>query len=72
MIRFEAPALLTADMQKVIGPLPGAFPSEEDLRTPERFWSFTAFNTNQGFLRATRYARLRSPEAEAVPPPARR
>jgi hypothetical protein len=63
VIRFEVPALLRADLQQVIGPLPGTFPGDEYMREPAHYWSFLAFNTSQGHLQATQHGRW-SPAVE--------
>jgi hypothetical protein len=60
-IRFEPVALVVSAQPKDLRPLPGMFPSDDDLRDPAQYWSFSAFNTNQGFLQATSYRRWTAP-----------
>lgn len=54
-IRFEAPAIHTTTIPHTIFPAPGLSPDAEYLRDSSRYWSFFVFNTNQGFLQATRH-----------------
>jgi hypothetical protein len=55
VIRFETVALVTGPQPNDLRPLPGSFADHEHLRDATRYWSFFVFNTNQGFLQATRH-----------------
>ena len=54
-IRFEAPATHTTSASPGISPTPGLSPDVSHLKDPAKYWSFFAYNTNQGFLQATSY-----------------
>jgi hypothetical protein len=65
-IRFEAPATDTTAASRGVSPAPGLSPDVNHLKDPAKYWSFVAYNTNQGFLQATSHRRWDPP---APPPP---
>jgi hypothetical protein len=60
-IRFEAPATHTPSARHGTVPTPGLSPDVNHLKDLAEYWSFFAFNTNQGFLQATSHRRWDPP-----------
>jgi hypothetical protein len=63
VILFETPAVSATGAPHVMYPRPGTFPADHELSDPTRFWRFFAFNTNQGFLKATSHGPWNPPDA---------
>jgi hypothetical protein len=64
-IRFEAPATHSTSVPHSTFPTPGLSPDVNHLKDLSTYWSFFAYNTNQGFLQATSHRRWDPP----APPP---
>jgi hypothetical protein len=56
-IRCSAPAIRTTGVPHEVFPEPGTFPNEREFEDSLFYWSFFVFNTNNGFLEATKHNR---------------